>query len=99
MRREGSAAMTEVRDNPVQSRFELQTNAGRPAFSEYRVKDGKLYVLHTEVPEELEGQGIGSKLARGVLEIARERGMQVVPRCPFVSAYIRRHPEYSDLVA
>ena len=88
--------MSEVRDNPGQSRFELET-AGGAAFSEYRLKDGVLSVLHTEVPTALEGQGLGSKLARGVLEIARARGLKVVARCPFVAGYMKRHPEFDDL--
>lgn len=90
--------MSEVRDNPASSRFELDTGAGL-AFSEYRLADGVLIIRHTEVPEELEGRGIGSRLARGVLEQARARGLKVVARCPFVAGYIRRHPEYQDLVS
>jgi predicted GNAT family acetyltransferase len=88
--------MTDVIDNAEKQRFELPTGAG-PAFSEYRIRDGVLQVLHTEVPQELEGQGIGSKLARGVLDTARARGLKVQARCPFVAAYMKRHPEYDDL--
>ena len=89
--------MGEVRDNPAEGRFELSTGAGL-AFSEYRLAGGALHVMHTEVPQALEGQGIGSKLARGVLEIARERGLKVVARCPFVAAYMKRYPEFNDLL-
>ena len=89
--------MSEVRDNPAEGRFELSTGAGL-AFSEYRLVGGVLHVMHTEVPQALEGQGIGSTLARGVLEIARERGLKVKARCPFVAAYIKRHPEFNDLL-
>jgi predicted GNAT family acetyltransferase len=53
----------------------------------------------TEVPEALEGQGIGSALARGALDDVRAQGLQVIPLCPFVAAFIRRHPEYLDLVS
>lgn len=88
--------MSEIRDNPGSGRFELDAGAG-VAFAEYVLQDGVLEIRHTEVPQELEGQGIGSRLARGVLEIARARGLKVVPRCPFVAAYMRRHPEYEDL--
>ena len=90
--------MSEVRDNPEQSRFELETSEG-PAVAIYRLRDGNLHIVHTEVPKALEGRGIGSQLVRGVLEIARERGQKVVPRCPFVSAYMKRHPEFNDLAA
>ncbi|HEX5780095.1 MAG TPA: GNAT family N-acetyltransferase [Xanthobacteraceae bacterium] len=88
--------MADVTDNPALNRFELSTGAGT-AISEYRLRDGVLEIRHTEVPEELEGQGIGSRLARGVLEAARARGLKVVARCPFVAAYMKRHPEYDDL--
>jgi predicted GNAT family acetyltransferase len=89
--------MADVIDNVEKQRFELAAGAGA-AFSQYRLRNGVLYVLHTEVPKELEGQGIGSRLARGVLDAARERGLKVDARCPFVSAYMKRHPEYNDLV-
>ena len=88
--------MAEVRDNVAEGRFEMSTGAGL-AFSEYRLRDGVLHIMHTEVPPELEGQGIGSRLARGVLEAARARGLKVVARCPFVAAYMKRHKEFDDL--
>ncbi len=88
--------MSEIRDNPGASRFEMDTGAG-PAIAEYALRDGVLEIRHTEVPEELQGQGIGSRLARGVLEIARARGLKVLPRCPFVAAFMKRHPEFDDL--
>lgn len=90
--------MTELVDNTEERRFELQTSAGI-ALSEYVLRGDVLEIRHTEVPPELEGQGIGSRLIRGVLDIARARGLKVVPRCPFAAAYMRRHPEYDDLRA
>ena len=54
--------------------------------------------MHTEVPKELNGRGIGSALARGLLDIARTQGLTVKPLCPFVAGYIAKHPEYADLV-
>lgn len=90
--------MADIIDNKEEGRFELPTGGG-VAFSEYSLSDGVLTVKHTEVPQELEGQGIGSQLARGVLEAARARGLKVVARCPFVKAYMKRHPEYDDLHA
>jgi predicted GNAT family acetyltransferase len=54
-------------------------------------------MLHTEVPKELEGRGIGSALIRGVLDTARREGLKVNPLCPFAKAYIDKHPEYADL--
>jgi predicted GNAT family acetyltransferase len=85
-----------VRDNTELHRFELDAD-GNTAYSDYRRAGGVLTVLHTKVPKELEGRRIGSALARGLLEIARAQGLKVVPRCPFVAAYIDKHPEYADL--
>lgn len=87
-----------VRDNPARHRFELDVD-GDIAFANYR-RDGEvLTIMHTEVPKRLEGRGVGSKLVAGVLDIARAEGLKVVPRCSFVAAYIKRHPEHADLLA
>ena len=91
--------MPEVKDNQAASRFEM-TSGGAVAFVEYeRAGDGRIALLHTEVPEALSGQGVGSKLVRGVLDALRAEGVKVVPRCEFAAAYIGRHPEYRDMVA
>jgi predicted GNAT family acetyltransferase len=91
--------MSEVRDNPARSRFEM-ASGGAVAFVECeRTGGGRIALLHTEVPEALSGQGVGSKLVRGVLDALRAEGAKVVPRCGFVAAYVGRHPEYRDLLA
>lgn len=87
-----------VRDNTERQRFELDAD-GYVAFSNYRRSDGLLTILHTEVPKELEGRGIGSMLVRGVLDLARGQGLKVHAVCPFVKAYLERHAEYADLQA
>ena len=87
-----------VRDNTERHRFELDAG-GHIAFSNYKRSDGVLTILHTEVPKELEGRGIGSSLVRGLLEIARAQGLKVRAVCPFVKAYLDRHAEYADLQA
>jgi uncharacterized protein len=87
-----------VRDNAERHRFELDVD-GKMAYSNYRRADGLLTVMHTEVPKELEGRGIGSALVRGLLDIARAEGLKVRPLCPFVKAYVDKHPEYADLRA
>ena len=75
-------------------------SGGAVAFVEYRREGGDHIVLtHTEVPEALSGQGVGSKLVRGVLDALRAEGPKVVPRCEFVAAYVERHPEYRNLMA
>jgi len=86
-----------VRDNSKLHGFELDTE-GHIAFSEYQRADGMLTIMHTEVPKELEGRGIGSTLIKGVLDTARAQGLKVNPLCPFAKAYIERHSEYADLV-
>ena len=88
--------MTEVRDNTERHRFELDAE-GHVAFSYYRREGATLTVLHTEVPAELNGKGIGSALVRGLLDIARAEKLKVVPHCPFVAGYIAKHPEYAGL--
>ena len=86
-----------VRDNSERNRFELPLD-GHTAFSEYRRNGDVLTIMHTEVPPELNGRGIGSALVRGMLAIVRRDGLKVVPRCPFVRAYIGKHSEYADLL-
>ena len=86
-----------VVDQQDQHRFTLETDAG-PAFLTYRREDDRLVLLHTEVPVEAEGQGLGSTLVRAALDQVREAGQRVVPLCPFVTAWLRRHPDYADLV-
>lgn len=88
----------EVRDNAARKRFELETE-GQVAFSEYKRAGGVLTIMHTEVPPALNGKGIGSRLARGLLDLARAEGAKVKPLCPFVKSYIAKHPEYADLLA
>lgn len=87
----------EVRDNEDRHRFELAVD-GHTAFSQYKLTPGTITFLHTEVPKQLEGHGIGSRLAQGVLEAARARGLKVVAKCPFIAAYIREHAEFQDLL-
>ena len=72
---------------------------GSPHLQRYERRGNEIVLLHTEVPEVLEGRGVGSALARSALEDARARALTVVPVCPFVSAYIRKHPGYLALVA
>ena len=87
----------DIRDNTARNRFEM--DAGNDvAIVNYRLSPGVLMLTHTEVPQEREGQGLGSTIVRGVLQIARARGLKVVPACGFVSAFIRKNPEFQDLL-
>ena len=92
------AATVEITRNEGEERFETNVD-GVLAFLTYSERDGKLYLLHTDVPPEAEGQGIGSRLVKHALEHARSAGMKVAPFCSFARAYMERHPEYADLRA
>ncbi len=86
-----------VVNNEAAQRYEAEVDGAR-SLIQYERKGDRIVFLHTEVPEALEGRGIASALARAALEDARARNLTVVPLCPFVSGYIRRHPEYLPLV-
>jgi predicted GNAT family acetyltransferase len=86
-----------LRDNAALGRYELDVG-GETANLYYRMAPGVITLAHTEVPPALGGRGIGSELVREVLADVRARGLKVVPTCPFVSAYMGKHPEFNDLV-
>lgn len=87
-----------VRDNREKHRFEIDLGDGSFAIAEYTLPEGKIMFTHTEVPSDNEGQGLGTLLIRTALESARERGLKVIPICPFFAAYIRKHAEEQDLL-
>jgi len=88
----------DIRDNSERHRFEIDLGDGTFAFAEYNLIPGKIMFTHTEVPEAHGGQGLGSALIRFGLSAARERGLKVIPICPFFAAYMERHPEVQDLL-
>ena len=87
----------QVVNNLAGRRFEIASNDGT-AFLRYIRKDLKLHLVHTEVPRALEGHGLAAILARTALEYARDEHLRVVAECPFVAAYIARHPEFQELL-
>ena len=88
-----------VQDNPELTRYEVFENGELAGFSEYTRSDDAIALKHTEVDDRFEGRGLGSALARGVLDAARDDGLAVLPSCPFTAGYIRNHPDdYLDLV-
>lgn len=93
--------MIKVIDNPAEHRFELpiEGSDGDIAAAYYRIEEGALVLIHTEVPFQYSGQGLGSQLARGVFDMVRARGGKVVLRCSFMGRFFARHPEYSDIVS
>ncbi|MEA3004430.1 MAG: uncharacterized protein QOH81_3218 [Sphingomonadales bacterium] len=87
-----------VRDDRAAERFELEAD-GFTAFAAYHRHGDRITFIHTEVPAELEGRGIGKALVKGALAQVRAEGLKVVPLCPFVRRYIETHPEEQDLLA
>jgi predicted GNAT family acetyltransferase len=84
-----------VVDNERKSRFETTVD-GHVAELTYRRRRKRLVLVHTGVPDELEGRGIGSALVSKAVADARERGLTIVAKCPFASAWLRRHPEAAE---
>ncbi|KQW23008.1 acetyltransferase [Afipia sp. Root123D2] len=89
--------MTDIVDNNAARRYELDID-GHIAAAYYELSGNVITFTHTEVPTELGGKGIGSKLVKGALDQVRARGLRVVAQCPFVKACIGKHPDYADLV-
>ncbi|HET9828300.1 MAG TPA: GNAT family N-acetyltransferase [Nocardioidaceae bacterium] len=92
-------AQLTVRDNSEEHRFEAVDESGVVAgFAAYRRSDEAVTFIHTVVDDAFEGHGVGSTLVEAALDMVRDEGLRVVPRCPFVASYIERHPAYADLV-
>jgi predicted GNAT family acetyltransferase len=85
-------------DNPQKHRYEADLGDGSFAIAQYRLEPGVITFTHTEVPAAHEGQGIGSALIRFALASARDRGLRVIPVCPFFAAFFKRHAEEQDLL-
>jgi predicted GNAT family acetyltransferase len=97
MHMDGAHEDVHVTDNAAAQRYEAHVG-GQLAVITYQRQGDRIVFMHTEVPEALEGHGIAGTMAHFALDDARARGLAVIPRCPFVAAYIHRHPEYADLV-
>jgi predicted GNAT family acetyltransferase len=89
---------SKVTENTEQHRFELPLGNNLFAAAYYRIEDGRLALIHTEVPAEFSGQGIGSQLAAEVFELLRKTGRKATLICPFMARFFARHPEYADVV-
>lgn len=87
-----------VENNAALRRFELRLEGHEPAVLTYTLAGSTLNLLHAGTPRELEGRGIAGRIAKHALDYARENRLRVIPSCSYVAAYIRRHPEYADLV-
>ena len=88
----------DLTDNEAREQFEMVTD-GILSRIEYKIMGNKIFLTHTEVPHELEGKGVGSKIVKAALEEVESRGLKLIPLCPFVASYIKRHPEWESLLA
>jgi predicted GNAT family acetyltransferase len=87
-----------VQDNPAERRYEAHVDGELAGFATYHLSGPRITLLHTEVDDAFEGQGIGKLLAEYILDAAREAGLAVIPKCPFMARYIRETREYVELV-
>lgn len=89
-----------VTDNPSASRYELHVGDDLAGLVEYKLghHDSVISLLHTKIEDAFQGQGLAGHLARYTLDDARKRGLSVLPFCPYINSWIKKHPEYTDLV-
>lgn len=93
-----SATQITAADNADRERYEIRVDEKLAGFLRYRLRPGLIELVHTEVNDEFEGRGLGGRLISFALDDARERGLAVLPFCPFANDYIQRHRQYVELV-
>jgi predicted GNAT family acetyltransferase len=96
----GTAAAGEpvVTDNPAASRYEVHVGGALAGFVNYHLSGQRISLIHTEVDARFQGAGLAERLARYSLDDARKRHLAVLPSCPYIRSWIKKHPEYLDLV-
>jgi len=87
-----------VADADAAQRYEAHVDGQLAGFLDYVLKHGRIALIHTEVLPAYRGQGIADLLARFALDDARRQGLRVIATCPYVRAYVERHPETHDIV-
>ena len=87
-----------LKKNAESNRLELEID-GVIAFIEYKLIRDKLFLIHTEVPDALSGKGVGTAIVQKTLEYAKENNYKIIPICPFVQSYLKRHQEWIDIIA
>lgn len=92
------AGAVEITRLDERHRYQLVVDGERAGFAQYRLEPGRVVFTHTVVKPEYEGRGLGSRLAKFVLDDAVARGERIVPECPFIAAYLRRHDDYAASV-
>lgn len=88
----------DVRDNAEDRRFEIWVDGELAGFTTYVLRPGVIAFLHTELDPRFRGQGLGRELVTAALHSARERGLNVMPHCPYVRGFIAQNSEFLDLV-
>ena len=88
----------DVVDDPDEHRYEIWAGSELAGSAFYSLTHDSVAFTHTEIDAAFAGRGLGSRLARAALDDVRGRGLKAVPICPFIASWIRRHPEYLDLV-
>jgi uncharacterized protein len=97
-RQEPDAPDIEIHNDPGNSQFTVEVDGRIAGKADYRLRGDTYIFTHTEVDPEFQGLGVANRLARAALDEVRDEGRTVVPLCPFIAAYIRRHPEYDSMV-
>jgi hypothetical protein len=87
-----------VADNPDKERYEIRADGDVAGFINYKLSPNDIAFLHAETDERFQGKGVAGRLAKAALDSARERGLAVLPYCPYVRSWIGEHPEYAELV-
>ena len=87
-----------VHDDPKRGAFIIEVDGVEAGLAEYHLRGDLQFFVHTEIGDDYEGKGLGQVLVRTALDEVRGTGRRIVPACPFVDAFIRRHPEYGDMV-
>jgi predicted GNAT family acetyltransferase len=95
---EAFAGAPVITDNPAESRYELKVDGKLAGFAIYHLRGEALSITHTEIEPAFQGEHLATHLARFALDDARKRGLAVLPFCPYTTSWIKKHPEYTDLV-
>jgi uncharacterized protein len=91
-------AEVEVQNNPERHRYEAHVGDTLAGFVDYQLATELVVLTHTEVDPSFEGQGVGGALARAALDDVRHRNLKALVICPFITGWVRRHPEYTDVL-
>jgi predicted GNAT family acetyltransferase len=87
-----------IRDDPDRERYVAEVDGDLAGFTEYQLWKGRLLFPHTEIDDAYSGRGIATKLIREALDGVRSKGLMIVPLCPFVARFVRKNPDYMDMV-